>query len=207
MSEQSTTTTVKALTPAETRILAIWDSLPENERNYANVAERYTKADGSAITEQRAGVYVRDVLRHQGRENELPRRGLAGGAGRPRKEAPGPEQAMRDMLDVYDEQIERFETALHDAEAQVNVSDEDAKQLVEDEIERLEAVATEARKVAQAFKKNTDDAHGGFLAERAEQAKARVEKLRTQNEQHIDSLREKREQAQRMLSMVEQASA
>lgn len=55
--------------------------LPEDQRSYANVASKYRKSDGQAITEGRAAVYVREYLVHIGKEDEAPQRGRRNGGG------------------------------------------------------------------------------------------------------------------------------
>lgn len=137
----------REIRPRELQAMEIWESLPESERNYDEVARQM------GVTPGRAGVYVRDALTISHKEHLLPQRGRRSGTGGNAtpmvEEDANPIHDLERMLVTVDERI----TSLNDqlAEADKAASEFDAEAEVTAERERLKKIVDEAQAAFDAF--------------------------------------------------------
>lgn len=139
--------------PKEREAMDIWESLPEAERTYEEVAARMNPP----ITTGRAGVYVRDALRLNNKEHLLPQRGRRGNGGNAApmvEEDENPIHDLERMLAQVDERI----TSLNDQLTEVTkAADEfDAVAAVNAEKERLAKLIEQAQATYDEFDSNTE---------------------------------------------------
>jgi hypothetical protein len=185
------------LRPSEKRALELWDSLPEGERSYRNVADRYTKDDGTSITEGRAAGYVREALTKTGRTDELPRRS---NGERTTATTTAQPQSAEDMLRA---EVAKLRKAIEAQEQRATTAREAADAFDADAFREAEQTRRqEAVKEAQARLKRWKDDTDGEASKAAEQAEAA---LNEQAERVEATVQSQTESMRSLLAGYEQA--
>lgn len=137
----------REIRPRELQAMEIWESLPESERNYAEVARQL------GVTEGRAGVYVRDALTISGKEHLLPQRGRrsgsSGNAAAVVEEDPNPIHDLERMLATVDERVTALNAQL--AEVTKEADEFDPIAAANAEQERLQKIVDDAQSALDEF--------------------------------------------------------
>lgn len=186
----------REIRPRELQAMEIWESLPESERNYAEVARQM------GVTEGRAGVYVRDALTISHKEHLLPQRGRKSGSGNAApivEEDANPIHDLERFLATIDERI----TALNDqlGEADKAVAEFDAEAEVTTETERLQKIMDEATAAFEAFSSDVA-AQTAWATKRQTELSKRKDDVETNVTERTERLTKKRDGLAQIIALA-----
>jgi hypothetical protein len=189
MAESSTTPNIR---PRVREAVEVWDSLPQSDKKYKNVAERMN------ITEGRAAVYVREGLVALGRGDETPRGNGTGTSSRATREVSDFEAQLEAM-------VEQNRAVADDLDTQVSEAAEDAanfdpEKYIEGETKRLTDAVAEAQRKLSAWTEDKDGATTKAATEQGERLRKRAESLAEANAEQIVKARTAADMAEKMLA-------
>lgn len=201
----STVEQTVALSPRQSEALSVFDAWVAEGQNGSYqeyVAENMEpKSDGSPITPNRAGVYVREALElaPDRSKDELPGGGRRGG-GR-RSKTPTANAALDAALAQFDRAIERLESRVTDAQDAVEAFDH--TEYIDERTKVLEHNVKEAQAKLKAWKASAD--------EQTKQANAELERLHTRVTQVADEVGNQLDEAKgerdKLVALIESMSA
>lgn len=187
-----------SIRPKEREAMELWESLPEAERTYAEVAKRMRPE----ITEGRAGVYVRDALRLAGKEHLLPQRGRRGNGGNAAavvEEDPNPIHDLERMFAQIDERITALDAQL--AEVTKEADEFDPAAAVTAETERLAKIVADAQSQLDAFT-GDDAAQTNWATRKQGQLNDRKAEVAKTHEQRVGRLSQKKDGLDQIITLA-----
>lgn len=188
-----------SIRPKEREAMELWESLPEAERTYAEVAKRMRPE----ITEGRAGVYVRDALRLAGKEHLLPQRGRrganGGNAANVVEEDPNPIHDLERMFAQIDERITALDAQLEEVTKEADEFDPAAA--VTAETERLAKIVADAQSQLDAFT-GDDAAQTNWATRKQGQLNDRKAEVAKTHEQRVGRLSQKKDGLDQIITLA-----
>lgn len=188
----------RGIRPKEREAMEHWESLPEADRTYANVADMMRPK----ITEGRAGVYVRDALRLSGKEHLLPQRGRrsanGGNAATMVEEDSNPIHDIERMLASVDERVKSITEQVEEVRTEADSFDPEAA--VTAEQERLAKIVAEAQ--ADLDKFSDDDVQAQWASRRQGTLNDRKVEVEKTAEKRLATLEAKKSGLEQIIALV-----